>query len=166
MNGSSIGLTWRNTFLGGAPTGLVLTVTGALDTSLPLGLADRFTFTGVPGGTYTFSVSAANAAGTSAGSNPVTLTFPGACSGPPLTPIGFLAYKIGNRIFIVWDAGDSGPAPTGYVLNVSGAFVGSFPTTGRTASGTAGPGSYGLSVRATNACGSSPATPVQIIAMP
>ena len=117
----------------------------------------------MPGGTYTFSVSAANAAGGSAASNPVTLTFSGACSGAPLSPTGFLAYTIGNTIFVVWDAAASGPAPTGYTLNVSGAFVGSFPTTSRTLSGAAGPGSYGLSVLATNACGSSPATPVQTL---
>jgi hypothetical protein len=131
-----------------------------------LGFAESFTFNGMPGGTYTFSVSAANAAGASGASNPVTLTFPGACSGAPLSPTGFLAYTIGNTIFVVWDSAASGPAPTGYTLNVSGAFVSSFPTTSRTLSGTAGPGSYGLSVLATNACGSSPATPVQTVSIP
>ena len=166
VNGSSLSLTWRNTFEGGAPTSLVLDVAGALDASLTMSVTDRFTYHGVPGGTYTLSVRAMNAAGTSNASNPVTLTFPGACSGAPLSPLWFLAYKIGNTIFVVWDAAASGPAPTDYVLNVNGSFVGSFPTTSKTLSGTVGPGSYGLSVLATNACGSSPATPEQTISIP
>jgi chitinase len=144
----------------------VLNVTGAGTASLPLGLAESFTFSPVPGGTYTLKVSAQNAAGTSAASNAVTLTFPGACSGAPLAPVNFLAHKVGGTIFVVWDPAASGPATTGYLLNVSGAFVGSFPTTSRTLSGTAGPGAYGLSVLATNACGSSPPTSVQTVSIP
>jgi hypothetical protein len=166
VDGSSLSLSWRNTFEGGAPTALILDVGGALDTSVVMSVTDRFTYHGVPGGTYTFTVSAMNAAGTSVASNPVTLTFPGACSGAPLSPVGFLAYKVGNTISVVWDAAASGPAPTEYVLNVSGGFVGSFPTTGRTLSGAVGPGAYGLSVAATNSCGASPATPVQTISIP
>ena len=84
VNGSSVSLTWRNTFLGGPPTSNVVNVTGAVTASLPVGAAESFTFSPVPGGTYTFSVTAANASGASAASNPVTLTFPGACSGAPL----------------------------------------------------------------------------------
>ena len=166
VNGSSVSLTWRNTFLGGPPTSNVVNITGAVTASHPVGAAEGFTFSPVPGGTYTFSVTAANSSGASAASNPVTLTLPGACSGAPLSPAGFLAYTIGNTIFVVWDSAASGPAPAGYTLNVSGAFVGSFPTTSRTLSGTAGPGSYGLSVLATNACGSSAATPVQTVSIP
>ena len=144
----------------------MLNVTGTQSASLPVGLTERFTFNAVPGGTYTFSVSATNATGTSVASNPVTLTFPGTCSGPPLTPSGFLAYQIGNTIFIVWNPAASGPAPTSYLVNVSGSFVGSFPTTTRTLSGTAGPGSYGFNVLAANACGSSAPTPVQTVSIP
>jgi hypothetical protein len=166
VNGSSVGLSWRNTFLGGSPTAIVLNVTGAVTASIPLGLAESFTFSPVPEGTYTVNVSAQNTAGTSAASNAVTLTFPGACSGTPLAPINFLAHKIGGTIFVVWDPAASGPATTGYVVSVSGAFVGSFPTTSRTLSGTAGPGSYSLSVLATNACGSSQPTPVQTLSIP
>jgi hypothetical protein len=166
VNGSSVSLSWRNTFAGGTPTGIVLNVTGGQSASLSVGLAESVTFNSVPGGTYTFSVSGTNAAGTSVASNPVTLTFPGTCSGPPLTPSGFLAYKIGNTIAIVWNPAASGPAATSYVVNVSGSFVGSFPTINRTLSGTAGPGSYSLSVLAANACGSSAATPVQTVSIP
>jgi hypothetical protein len=94
------------------------------------------------------------------------VTLPGPCSGAPLTPAGFLAYRIGNTIFVMWDPPASGPAPTHYVLNVSGAFSGSFSTTALALSGIPGPGSYGLSVAASNACGSSPATAPQTITVP
>jgi hypothetical protein len=166
VNGPSLALTWRPTFLGGAATGHVLNVSGSVNASLPLSQANGFTFSNVPGGTYTLSVSASNAAGTSAPSNAVTVTLPGPCSGAPLTPAGFLAYRIGNTIFVMWDPPASGPAPTHYVLNVSGAFSGSFSTTALALSGIPGPGSYGLSVAASNACGSSPATAPQTITVP
>jgi hypothetical protein len=166
VNRSSLALMWRPTFLGGAATGHVLNVTGAVNVSMPLGDANRFTSNNVPGGTYTMSVSASNAGGASAPSNAVTVTLPGPCSGAPLSPVNFLAYRVGNTVHIVWDPPVSGPAPTSYVLNVTGAFVGSFSTTGLTISGTAGPGSYGVSVFASNACGSSLGTPVQTIIVP
>ena len=73
-------------------------------------------------------------------SNAVTLTFPGPCSGAPLPPTNFLAYKSGTTIFVVWDPPTGGPAATGYVLNVSGSLSGNFPTTGRALSGTVGAG--------------------------
>jgi hypothetical protein len=166
VNESSLALTWRPTFVGGAATTHVLNVTGSVNASLPLGGAISLTFNPVPGGTYTLSVSAANAAGTSAPSNAVTVTLPGACSGAPLTPAGFLAYRVGSTILVVWDPPASGPAPTQYQLNVTGTFVGSFSTTALTLSGSAGPGSYDLSLLAANACGSSPATPPQTITVP
>ncbi|MGH9174883.1 MAG: hypothetical protein ACRD1H_11020, partial [Vicinamibacterales bacterium] len=164
--GSNLALAWRNTFAGGAPTGLLLDVSGSLVATLPLPLADSFNFSGVPGGTYTLTLRASNAAGTSGPSNPVTLTFPGACSGAPLTPTNFLASKAGSVITVVWDPAASGAAPTGFVLNVSGSFVGSFPTTQRSLSGTVGAGTYTLSVYATNACGASAATSSQTIVIP
>ncbi|MCC7180517.1 MAG: cadherin-like domain-containing protein, partial [Acidobacteria bacterium] len=166
VNSSSIALAWRNTFAGGAPGGIVLDVSGALNTSLPLGLTDSFQFNGVPGGTYTLSLRAINGAGSSPSSNAITLTFPSPCTGAPLPPSNFLAYRVGGTLFVVWDPATSGPAPTSYVLNVTGAFGGSFGTPGRTLSGAVGPGTYHLSVSAANACGSSAATPVQAVVVP
>jgi hypothetical protein len=166
VNGSSLALTWRPTFLGVAPTGYILNVTGGVNTSLPIGQGHSFSFNGVPAGTYTLSVSATNAGVTSAPSNAVTVTLPGSCTGAPLTPASFLAHRVGNTVHVVWDPPASGPAPTSYVLNVTGAFVSSFTTTGLSLSGTAGPGSYGLSVLAGNPCGSSAPTSVQTIAVP
>ena len=153
-NGSSLALVWRNTFEGGPPSNLVLDVTGAFTGSFSLGLAETFQFPAVPPGTYTMSVRAANAGGSSPPSNPVSLTFPGPCSGAPATPANFLAYRLGATLFAVWDPPAAGPAPTSYVLHVTGAFVGAVPTPGRILSGTVAPGAYGLRVQASNACGS------------
>jgi hypothetical protein len=166
VNGSSIALAWRNTFGGGAPGGIVLDVTGSLTATLPLGLTDSFQFNGVPGGTYTLSLRAVNAAGSSLPSNSITLSFPAPCSGAPLPPANLLAYRIGRTVFVVWDPAATGPAPTTFVLNVSGSFVGSFGTPGRTLSGTVGPGTYQVSVAAQNACGGSAFTAAQTVVVP
>jgi hypothetical protein len=165
-NQSALGLAWRNTFAGGAPASLVLDVAGSTTVSLPLGMADSFTFNGVPPGTYTFSLRAINATGASSPSNSVSMTFPGGCTGPPLAPASFLAYRIGATIFVTWDPAPSGPAPTSYVLNVSGSFAGSFPTSVRTMSGSVAPGTYGLSVAAIDACGVGASTATQTITVP
>jgi hypothetical protein len=166
VNGSSIALAWRNTYFGGAPSGVVLDVTGSLNASLPLALSDSFQFLGVPGGTYTLSVRAINAAGSSPSSNAITLSFPGPCSGAPLPPSGFLAYATGRTLTVVWDPATSGDAPTSYVLSVSGGFTGSFATLGRTLSGTVGAGTYHLRVGAVNACGASATTETQTVVVP
>jgi hypothetical protein len=60
----------------------------------------------------------------------------------------------------------SGPAPTSYLLHVTSAFVGDFATTGRSLSGTVGPGAYTLSVEALNACGASDSTVSQTVVVP
>ena len=166
VNGSSLALAWTNTYAGGAPTSLVLDVTGSLTTSIPLALAESFTFAGVPDGTYTLALRAQNAAGTSLPSNAVTLTFPGPCTGPPQTPANVLAYRVGNTVFVDWTPAPVGPAPTEYVLNVTGGFVGSFATAQRAMSGAVGPGSYTLTVAASNACGTSAASLPQTVVVP
>lgn len=166
VNGSTVGLAWRNTFGGGAPGQILLEVTGTATATIPLGLTDSFAFAGVPGGTYNLRLRAVNGAGTSGSSNNITLTFPGPCSGPPQTPINFLAYKVGSTIHVLWDPATTGPAPTSFILNVSGSFVATIPTTGRGLSGTVPPGTYVLGVFATNPCGVSAVTPVQVITIP
>ena len=166
VNGNSIGLSWVNTAGGGAPAGLILDVSGSLATSVPLPVTESFSTPGVPPGTYTLTVRATNATGTSAPSNPVTLTFPGPCSGAPLTPVGFSATRSGNTITVSWMPPATGPSLASYTLAVSGAFVGSIPTTTRSLSGTVLPGSYTFSVTATNACGTSAATTPQTVTVP
>ena len=110
-NGSSVLLSWRNTFGGGAPGAVVLDVTGSATTTIPLGLTDAFAFDGVPPGTYTLRLRAMNAAGASGPTSPITLTFPGGCSGAPSPPSNFLAYRVGNAVFVVWDPPATGAAP-------------------------------------------------------
>jgi hypothetical protein len=158
VNGNAVALAWKNTFAGGAPANLVLDVTGSLATTIPLGLTNRFSFAGVPPGTYTLSLRALNGAGASPSSNPVTLTFPGACSGVPQAPSNLLAHRVGSTIFVSWDPAAAGPAPTAFILNVSGSFVGSFGTTGRALSGVVAPGSYTFNVVGQNPCGNGPAS--------
>jgi len=164
VNGSSLGLAWINTFAGGAPTTIALDVAGVGPILLP-GETDRFEFPAVPDGTYTLSVRAINAAGASGSSSPVTLTIPGPCSGAPLAPANFLAYKIGTTAYVMWDPPPSGPSPTGYTLNVTGSFVGSFPTTARFLSAAVGPGTYTVRVTSVNECGTA-TTGEQTITVP
>jgi predicted phage tail protein len=166
VDGSSLSLAWRNTFTGGAASGIILEVAGTIATSLTLPPSETFTFAGVPPGTYTLSVRASNAFGTSTASNPVTLTFPNACSGVPLAPENVLVYKAGTRLSVYWNPAGGGPAPTGFVLLVTGTLTGNFATTGRTLSGAVGPGTYSLSVAATNACGQSAASAAQVVTVP
>lgn len=166
VNGSSVWLTWKNTFAGGRPQDIVLDVTGDATTSIPLGLAEGFSHPSVPSGTYTLSVRATNAAGTSVPSNSVTVTVPGTCAGVPDVPAGFVVNRLGSTLFLFWDAAPSGPATTGFVVTVSGTFTGSFTLTSPTISGTVGPGSYGVSVAGTNACGQGAATAVQTVIVP
>lgn len=166
VNGSTLDLAWRSTFEGGPASRMALEVSGAYNGAFTLPAGDTFSFTGVPAGTYTLRLYAVNAGGVSIPAGPLTVTFPGACSGPPLAPAGFLAYKLGNVVFVTWDPPASGPAPTGYAVQVTGAFTGSFPTSGRALSSPVAPGTYNLSVVATNACGTSTATAVQSVAVP
>ena len=119
----------------------------------------------MPPGTYTLSVAAQNAAGTSPPSNSVTLTFPGTCT-PPGTPSNFQATRVGNRVTVSWESPASGGAPDAYTLNVTGTFTGSVGTTDRTLSGAVGPGTYTMAVASSSACGTSAATPPQTLVVP
>ena len=166
VSASNLALSWTNTASGGAPAGIMLNVSGAIATSLALPPGEMFSYTGVPPGTYTFTVSAFNGSGSSAASNSVSLTFPGGCSGVPLPPTGFQATKSGNTITVNWSPPASGPAVTLYTLQVTGSFVGSFPTSTRTMAGTVAPGSYTISVAASNQCGASAATTPVTVSIP
>lgn len=166
VDGSALTLTWTNTYGGGAPTGLVLDVSGDIDTAIPLGLVDTFSVAGVPPGTYTLGLRAVNAAGSSPAASPLTLTFPGACAGPPDTVTNLRAYRLGSIVYAAWDAPTTGVAPTAYLLRVTGAFSGAFGTTARAMSGVVGSGTYELSVVAVNACGSGPPSGSRTVVVP
>jgi hypothetical protein len=166
VNGSAVALSWKNTFAGGAPSTILLDVTGSLSGTIPIGLGETASFPVVPGGTYTVSLRAANASGVSGSSNAITLSVPAPCSGPPSSPENFLAYKIGNRVHVIWEPASTGSASTGYVLIVEGPFSINFPTTLRALSGTVPAGTYNLRVLATNTCGFSAPTPAQTVVIP
>lgn len=163
---SSLFLTWKNTFDGGAVDRVVIDVTGPISTSLTLGPTERFAFDGVPPGTYAFSIRAQNAAGTSGPSSAVSLTFPLSCVSAHEPPTGFLAYRVGNAVQLVWDPPLSGPAPTGYFVRVTGAMIAGFGVAGRSVGGAVGPGTYNVSVASVGACGTGPATAVQSVVVP
>ena len=120
----------------------------------------------MPAGTYTLSLRATNAAGVSASSNAVTLTFPGGCSGAPQPPSDFLAFNIGSTAFLAWETAPTGPAPDSFVLDVTGSFAVAFPVAGRSLSGAVPPGTYNFRMQAVNGCGASGFTSVQTIVVP
>jgi hypothetical protein len=76
------------------------------------------------------------------------------------------AYAEGRTVFVDWTPAATGTAPTSYVLNVTGSYVGAFAVATRGLSGTVGLGSYTLSVAAVNACGQSPGSAPQTIVVP
>ena len=166
VNGPNLALSWTNTVNGGVPTRVLLTVSGPVSGALPLPLAETFSFASVPAGTYTFTVAAVNAAGTSAPSAPVTLTFPGTCSGAPNAPVSASGTISGSLVSLAWEAPASGPAVTGYELSVTGAFAGRVPVSGRAISGVVGAGRYDIAVAAVNGCGSSTSTVIGTFVMP
>ena len=145
---------------------MMLDATGSFVGSLPVPLGESASFGGVPPGTYTISLRAVNAVGSSGSSNAVTITVPGACSGAPLPPTNLVIAKTGSTLSLVWDLAASGPAPTSFVIVVTGAFNGAVPLTARTITAAVAPGTYNISVQALNACGTSPATPVQAVTVP
>jgi hypothetical protein len=166
VNGSTVALSWTNTFAGGAPTALHLNVTGYQTVTIPLAVSDTVSFDGVLGGTYTLTLTASNAAGVGPPSDPVTLTVPGSCSGPPGAPTYFAITKSGSTLTLTWNPPVSGTAVTSYVIHASGAFTGSLPTLTRSFSATVGSGTYSVSVVAANTCGTSAPTDSITVTVP
>jgi Tol biopolymer transport system component len=166
VNGYTAALAWTHTFEGGQPTSFVLDVSGPTVFSVPLGLVDHATFSGVPGGTYRVQLRARNAAGWSQPSSALILRFPLPCSGSPTTPTGLFAYRVGRTVYVDWEPGPAGAAPMSYMVNVTGTVATGLTTTERAVSGTVGPGVYTVSVAAANDCGTSPPTAPQTVVVP
>ena len=159
-DGSTLALAWKNT--SGAAT-MTLNVTGAYTGSIALASsAEGFQYANVPPGTYGFSIVSTNAGGSSAASNSVSLTFPGSCSAPS-TPANLSAVSSGRTITVSWDPPASGAAPASYLVNVTGAYVGSVSSATRSLAGSVSAGSYTLNVAAVNRCGTSAPTASQTI---
>lgn len=166
VHGTNLTLAWRNTQGGGPPTALELDVHGSVDGTVPLPVTETISFPDVPPGTYTVNLRAANAMGTSEPSNSVTFTVPHECTGVPLPPVNFFATTAGNQLSIFWDLPINGPAPAGFVVNVSGTFTGSFATTSRSLSGIVPTGGYQLFMYAFNQCGNSFRTDSLTVSIP
>lgn len=165
-SGEALALSWRNALEGPAPTGIRLSVTGALTTTLDLPATESFTYPTVPAGTYTLTVSALNGSAASAASTPVTLTFPGTCAAIPNAPSGFSASTQGGSVFLDWQPPATGEAVTSYVVSVTGAFTGTLPMTARTLATPVPPGSYTVRVAAVGLCGTSAFTAPQTVVVP
>jgi hypothetical protein len=164
-DGQTVNLAWRNTFDGGAPTSLVLEVSGTLSGAVPLPLGEAVAFDGVPPGTYALAVRPFNAAGAGTASNGVSLSMPGTCTAPA-APDAFLAFAAGNVLHLWWDPPLGGGPATSYELRVSGAFTGVVPMAGRSIAGAVGPGAYTFQVAARNSCGTGPPTAAQTVVVP
>ena len=165
-NGSNVALSWRNTFTGGQPASLVLDVSGPVTTSLPLRLSESVEFSGVPSGTYTFTVRAVNGSGSSPASPQVTLAVPGTCPGAPQAPANLTVSRQGSQLTVNFDPPTGGPAVSAYVLTVTGTINVTLPMSGRSVSGNVPPGTYQLAVRAVNPCGAGSDTPIQTVIVP
>ena len=157
VDGTTVNLAWMNTAWGGTPTRSLIIVDEPFKLTMALPLTEAITAPGAPPGTYTISVRANNDQGGTTAPEVVRFTVPGVC-GPPETPAGFTVTKSGSRLDLSWALPPSGPAPTGFLVTVAGALSAAFSLPGRTVGGVVGPGTYTLSVAATNSCGVSAPT--------
>jgi hypothetical protein len=160
---SALQLSWTNPLSGPLPTGALLQVSGSVTATIPLGASENFSFASVPPGTYTFRVASVAGGGVSPPSPPVTLTFPGTCTGAPNPPTAFSASTQGRVAYLDWLPPAAGEAVTGYVMSVTGAYVGSFQVATRTLAVPVPPGRYTITVSAQGLCGTSAPTPAQTV---
>ena len=86
--------------------------------------------------------------------------------GPPRAPEGFSASTSGHAYYLAWTPPATGPAVESYAVQVSGAFTGTLSSMTRFLSGSAGPGTYTISVAGVNACGVGTFTAPLTIAIP
>jgi hypothetical protein len=163
---SAMWLAWKNTYAGGAPSAIMMDVTGGATASLPLPLSEAWSVAGMPNGTFTLRLRALNAAGASSQSGSVTVTAPSRTCSPPRVPSNYFATRVGNAVVLSWDPPAGGTPATTYYITVTGSYTGTFPTAGRAFSSGAPAGSYNLSVRAANACGAGPSTAFQTVVIP
>jgi hypothetical protein len=69
-------------------------------------------------------------------------------------------------VVLSWNPPAGGTPATSYQVSVTGSYAGVFQVASRGFASPAPPGSYTLSVRAANACGSGPATAFQTVVIP
>jgi hypothetical protein len=170
VSGDTIFITWN------APPGPILgfqlvagltpggTIAGNLLAPNPSSILNGFTATPIPPGTYYLRVHAFDATGLSAPSNEaIAVVGSGACTTPPVAPIGVGSTVVGAVATVIWAPGIGGCPATNYSLhagsasglsNIAVANVG--PTL--TLSAVAPPGTYFVRVFAQNAFGTSAAS--------
>jgi len=171
VDGSSVSLSWRNTFEQGTPTGVLLRVDGARGSStIALPVVETFRIDGVPAGTYEVVVIAVNAAGESGWDVRPQLRVPDSCDGasqgPPRVPTDLVAATSGRGYYLSWAPPSAGPAVESYVVQIGGSYTGTIATTSRALSGAAATGAYTISVAARNSCGAGPATAPATVVIP
>ncbi len=164
VDGNTVSLAWRNGASGGASTELHIVVRGAVSTFVPIPVTESITVSNVPPGRYELWVHGVNRAGDGPNSNGVVVSVPGSCTGIPGPPRNVTATATGRLVSLSWDLPLTGPAPTSFTVNVTGAYVGSVPATTRSLSGSVGPGSYTIAVTSRNSCGSSvSSSPITVV---
>jgi hypothetical protein len=163
VEGSRVTLAWVQALTAGIPEQHYLVVSGIAD-PIPAGPGSSVTFTGVATGTYPVQIAAANAAGVSALSAPVTVQVPGGCVAPQ-TP-AWVSVGLENGVSLAsWETASSGGAATDYLVTVDG--LGVYATSGvNRISGRLGAGEYRIRVQAQNACGVSDPSAVQVLRVP
>ncbi|MGE0461642.1 MAG: hypothetical protein AB7Q16_09760 [Vicinamibacterales bacterium] len=173
VDGSSVALSWENTFELGAPTGVVLEVVRAGSSSIvPLPVVETFRVDGVPAGRYEVYVRTVNAVGESGFGSGSGITFdvPASCGdaaqGPPHVPTDLVAVSSGLNYHVAWAPPADGPAVESYVVQVDGSYTDTTTTTSRVLSGLAPPGVYAVSVAGRNSCGTGPATAPATVLVP
>lgn len=165
--GAAPSLSWTVSDNGGAPItsySVLRKVGSGSEAVLATTSGTSYTDTSAPAGqSVTYRVTATNSAGTSAPSNAVTVTTPGAPSAPVLSAADGL-----NQVALSWSPpADNGSAVTGYVLSRGTSSGGETPlatlgtVTSYTDSAVAAGTRYYYTLQATNAVGtSSPSTEV------
>jgi hypothetical protein len=160
QNGSTISISWRAPLTGPAPTAYVLeggVRPGEVLATIPIaGTTPSYTFAAPPGNYYIRLRSVAGAA-VSRASGEVRL-YVGAFSGPT-APRSLTAYGNGSAIVLNWRNTFGGGEPTGITVDVTqnGARVASIPMplTSTWTYNAVPAGTFGFTVRATNAAGTS-----------
>ncbi|MBP7776297.1 MAG: hypothetical protein KA371_04160 [Acidobacteria bacterium] len=165
-SGDTLALSWSNDWSVATLTGLRLYVAGVVTTSVDLPVVESFTFSGVPPGTYGFSVAPLGGANPGAATGVRMLSFPGTCTSAPNPPVAFSASTQGSVVFLDWLPPATGEAVTHYLVSASGAFNGTFPMTGRTFAAPVPPGSYTIAVAAVGPCGTSTQATPQTVVVP
>jgi hypothetical protein len=161
ITGQIVTLTW--TASANSPTQYVLQAgfaPGQTALSVALGAAQTsFTASAGPG-TYYARVYAANAEGSSAVSNEVTVVITSTCANPSI-PLNLRAMQKGAEIFLFWRRPQFG-SPNGYAIQAGlapGQTIAEFRVGGTTMNTAVASGTYSARVIPTSTCGNGPATP-------